>query len=201
MNRIIPLLLIVLLIGCSGLKRKYPERNYFTFDVVNEITENSVSGKNFLKIERADVNQAYMHRDFNYRVGPDEFISDYYNQFYRPVGALISSEIYKWLSNTGLFKDVLPVNTLLDAKYLLDSKVIDIYGDYTNPADPRAVLNMQFFLIDDSTDTAKLTYSNVYNQSVPISSRTPGALVEGWNKALKNLLNDFETDLAGIKNL
>ena len=126
MNRIIPLFLIALLIGCSGLKRPYPERNYFTFDVVNEITENSASGKHYLKIERADVDHAYMHRDFNYRVGPDEFISDYYNQFYRPVGALISSEIYKWLSNTGLFKDVLPVNTLLDAKYLLDSKVIDI---------------------------------------------------------------------------
>ena len=201
MNRILPLLLILLLIGCSGLKRKDPERNYFTFDVVEEITVKEGDGENYLKIERADVNPAYMHRDFNYRVGPDEFISDYYNQFYRPVGALISSEIYKWLSNTGLFKDVLPVNTLLDAKYLLDSKVIDIYGDYTNPADPRAVLNMQFFLIDDSTDTAKLAYSNVYNQSVPISSRTPGALVDGWNKALKNILKQFETDLGNISNL
>ena len=201
MNRILPLLLILLLIGCSGLKRKYPERNYFTFDVVEEITVKEGDGENYLKIERADVNPAYMHRDFNYRIGTDEFISDYYNQFYRPVGALLSSEIYKWLSNSALFRDVLPVNTLLDAKYLLDSKLIDIYGDYRNPEDPRAVLNMQFFLIDDSTDTPKITYTNVYNQSVPISGRTPVALVEGWNRALKNILTDFEKDLGTIPNL
>ena len=160
------------------------------------------AGKNYLKIERADVNPAYMHRDFNYRIGTDEFISDYYNQFYRPVGALISSELYKWLSNSALFRDVLPVNTLLlDAKYLLDSKVVDIYGDYRNPEDPRAVLNMQFFLIDESTDTPEITYTNVYNQSVSISSRTPGALVDGWNQALKNILTDFEKDLGNFPNL
>ena len=67
----------------------------------------------------------------------------------------------------------------------LDSKIVDIYGDYSNPDDPRAVLNMQFFLIDDTSDVAELVYSNVYNQSVAISSRTPGALVEGWKSSRK----------------
>ena len=194
-------MLVLLIFGCSGLKRDYPKKNYYTFEVVNEIKVNNNRGKNYIKIERADVNHAYLHRDFNYRVGPDEFISDYYNQFYRPVGALVSSEIYKWFSSTGLFKDVLPVNSLIIAKYILDSKIVDIYGDYSNPDDPRAVLNMQFFLIDDSSDVAKLVYSNVYNQSVTISSRTPGALVEGWNDALKNILKQLETDLRTIENL
>jgi len=169
--------------------------------VVNEIKVNNNRGKNYVKVERVDVNHAYFNRDFNYRVGPDEFISDYYNQFYRPVGVLVTNEIYKWFSSTGLFKDVLPVNNLINSKYILDSKIVDIYGDYSNPVDPRAVLNMQFFLVDDSSDIAKLVYSNVYNQSVAISSRTPGALVEGWNEALKNILKQFETDLSNINNL
>ena len=201
MNRLIPLLLILLLVGCSGLKRPYPERNFFTFDVVNEISRSDTHGKNYLKIERADVNQAYLHRNFNYRVSEDEFISDYYNQFYRPVGALVTSEIYKWISSTELFKDVVPVNTLINAKYLLDSKIVDIYGDYRDPANPRAVLNMQFFLLDDSSDNTKLVYSNVYNESVAISGRTPDALVGGWNEALKNILKQLETDLGNIDNL
>jgi len=200
-NRLIPLLLLLLIFGCSGLKREYPKKNFYTFEVVNEIKVNNNQGKNYVKIERVDVSHAYLHRDFNYRVGPDEFISDYYNQFYRPVGVLVTSEIYKWFSSTGLFKDVLPVNNLINAKYILDSKIVDIYGDYSNPDDPRAVLNMQFFLVDESAVIAELAYSNVYNQSVAISSRTPGALVEGWNEALKNILKQFETDLSNINNL
>lgn len=201
MNRIIPLLLILLLLGCSGLKRPYPERNYFTLEVINEISRPDTLGKYYLKIERADVNQAYLHRNFNYRVGDDEFISDYYNQFYRPVGALVSSEIYKWISSIRLFKDVVPVNTLLNAKFLLDSKVIDIYGDYRDPAAPKAVFNMQFFLLDDTSDNTKLVFSNTYNQSVSISARTPDALVEGWNKALSNILTDLEKDLGSVPKL
>ena len=201
MNRLIPLLLLLLIFGCSGLKREYPKKNFYTFEVVNEIKVNNNQGKNYVKIERVDVSHAYLHRDFNYRVGPDEFISDYYNQFYRPVGVLVTTEIYKWFSSTGLFKDVLPVNNLINAKYILDSKIVDIYGDYSNPDDPRAVLNMQFFLVDESAVIAELAYSNVYNQSVSISSRTPGALVEGWNEALKNILKQFETDLSNINNL
>lgn len=193
--------MVLLIFGCSGLKREYPTKNYYNFDVINEIMVNNNQGKNYIKIERTDVNHAYHHRDFNYRVGPDEFISDYYNQFYKPVGALVTSEIYKWLSSAGIYKDVLPINNLINAKYILDSKIVDIYGDYSNPDDPRAVLNMQFFLVDDSSDIAELAYSNVYNQSVSISSRTPAALVQGWNGALKNILKQLETDLRTIENL
>ena len=193
--------MVLLLLGCTGISKEYPEKNFYTFNVINEIQHNENQSKNFLKIERVDVNPAYKLRDFNYRIGPDEFISDFYNQFYKPVGVLISSELYKWMSSAGIFKDVIPVNNLITAKYVLDSKLVDIYGDYTNPDDPRAVLNMQFFLIDDTQVLAELVYSNVYNQSVAISSRTPNALVDGWNEALKNILEQLESDLRTLENL
>lgn len=201
MNKLIPIVLVLLLIGCSGLKREYPTKNYYTFDVINEIKVNNNQGINYIKIERTDVNHAYHHRDFNYKIGPDEFISDYYNQFYKGVGSLVTSEIYKWLSSAGIYKEVLPVNNLINSKYVLDSKLVDIYGDFSNSEEPRAVLNMQFFLIDDSSDDAELAYSNVYNQSVAISSRTPNSLVEGWNEALKNILKQLESDLRTFENL
>lgn len=200
MNKLIPIFLVLLIIGCSGLNKEYPTKNYYTFDVINDIKVNSNQGKNYIKIERVDVNHAYHHRDFNYRTGPDEFISDYYNQFYKPVGALVTSELYKWMSSAGIYKDVLPVNNLINAKYILDSKLVDIYGDFSNPDDPRAILNMQFFLVDDSSDVAELAYSNVYNQNIAISSKTPGALVEGWNEALKNILKQLESDLRTFEN-
>jgi len=199
-NKLIPIFLVLLIIGCSGLNKEYPTKNYYTFDVINDIKVNSNQGKNYIKIERVDVNHAYHHRDFNYRTGPDEFISDYYNQFYKPVGALVTSELYKWMSSAGIYKDVLPVNNLINAKYILDSKLVDIYGDFSNPDDPRAILNMQFFLVDDSSDVAELAYSNVYNQNIAISSKTPGALVEGWNEALKNILKQLESDLRTFEN-
>lgn len=187
--------------GCTGLKREYPERNYFTLQVVNTIKSSQAQGRHYLKVQRVDLNPLYFAKEFNYKTGPDEFKSDFYNQFYKSIDDIITGQIYSWLSNSGLFKDVLPFNSIINAEYILDSNIIDIYADFTDPSNPRSILNIQFFLVDDTKDTATLKYTRVINQEVSISGMTPEAAVDGWNKALKNILTELQSDLASIPNL
>ena len=200
-KKLIPLLLVILMLGCSGLKREYPKRDFYTLEVVNVMEAVQGVGRNYLKIQRSEINPVYFQRDFNYKTGQDEFISDYYNQFYKPVNTIVTAELYKWLSNSGLFKDVLPIESIVKAKYLLDSIIVDIYADFTDPENPKAVLNIQFFLVDDSGDDPKLVYTNVYNQTVELAGKGPNSVVDGWNKALENILNQFQSDLKSVKNL
>ncbi len=200
-RKLIPLLLVLLLLGCFGLKREYPKRDFYTLKVVNIMETDPGAGRYYLKIQRSELNPAYFHRDFNYKIRQDEFISDYYNQFYKPVTTIVTAELYKWLSNSGLFKDVLPIESIIKAKYLLDSLIVDIYADFADPINPKAVLNMQFFLVDDSGPHPELVYTNVYNQTVELAGKGPDSVVDGWNKALENIFNQLQSDLKSVKNL
>jgi len=200
-KKLIPLLLVLLLLGCSGLKREYPKRDFYTLKVVNIMETDPGAGRYYLKIQRSELNPVYFHRDFNYKIRQDEFISDYYNQFYKPVTTIVTAELYKWLSNSGLFKDVLPIESIIKARYLLDSLIVDIYADFADPVNPKAVLNMQFFLVDDSGPHPELVYTNVYNQTVELAGNGPDSVVDGWNKALENIFNQLQSDLESLNNL
>ena len=185
--------------SCGQLKRKYPARNYYTLGV-GQLENKQSSGKEYLKIVRVRLNPEYYHQDFNYKIGDNQFQSDFYNQFYKPIDLIVIAELYKWLSNSGIFKEVLPANSIVESKYYLYANIVDIYADFTGP-EPKAVLNMQFFLIDESTGMPRLAYTNVYNQDLALVNSLPETIVDGWNKELKTIFTQFQNDLSSLPEL
>ena len=156
------ILIVFSCLSCGLLNRSYPVTDFYTLNVGN-IEEKGGEGSDDLKIMRVRLNSKYYVQDFNYKVEKNKFTSDFYNKFYKPVDSIISAELYKSLSGTNIFRDVVPQNSVLKTRYFLYTNIIDIYGDFTNDSS-KAVLNIEFFLTDESGDIPELIFNSVYNR-------------------------------------
>ena len=147
---IISLIFIVVMSGCASLERSYPERNYYMLNFSrNSDLKTSIRHKDkILVVNHFSVSPGSIGAEFTYRVGDESYRSDFYNQFFRPPGALISEEVRRWLTDSDLFQYVLynPSDTKPDV--ILEGNVNELYGDFRDGSSPKAVLAMQLFLTD-----------------------------------------------------
>jgi cholesterol transport system auxiliary component len=188
-------LLFLTLIGCTTLNKNYPERNYYLLSVSNKDQNLSPVSGTVLEIRRFQISPSFAGTGFVYRKGDLSYQSDFYNQFFRPPGLLITEEVRKWLSESGLFKYVVDSTGDVEANYILEGNVNELYGDFRAPNTPKAALGIQFFLIDEVSANPKIIFQNNYHREMALSSNSPEDLVKGWNEALQQILTALEKDL------
>jgi cholesterol transport system auxiliary component len=191
-------LLMIIVSGCSGLSKSYPERSYFMFDVPPVAQKPAPVKGAIAEVSRFSVSPGSEGKEFIYRTAELSYESDFYNQFFRPPGAMLTEITIRWLGGAGLFRDVLSTVTQAGANYFIEGNVVQLYGDYRST--PKAVMQIQFLLLkysDDSSydDNTGIVFARTYTAEIPIVSKTPGALMAGWNTALGEILNAFLTDL------
>lgn len=133
-----------------------------------------------------------------YSSGPSRFEADYYNAFFVPVPALLSQITSAWLRDSGLFAGVVESGSLLDTDYVLEASVRSCHGDYRDPADCRAVVAIQTFLLRNDDTGAVLLRQADYDVRVAVEGRSPDELVRGYELAIREILERFERDLAAF---
>jgi cholesterol transport system auxiliary component len=193
-------LLLLFLTGCGGLSKSYPERNYFMFElppVKKQIPP--VKGAS-AEVYRFNTSPGSEGKEFIYRTGDLSYESDFYNQFFRPPGAMLTELTIRWLTEAGLFANVMGSVSQISPNYFIEANVIQLYGDYRSS--PRAVMKIQFVLLKYTTDdnynnNTEIVFGKTYTSKIPIASKTPNELMKGWNTALGDILNAFMTDLRG----
>ncbi len=183
------------LVGCLNLERRYPEKRYFILDVSRDAGISSPDTGTVLTVRRFRISPQYEGKGFVYRLADLSYESDFYNEFFIPPASLITEEIRQRLAGSGLFQHVVTPSSHLDTAYVLEGAVTALYGDYSVSAAPKAVLEMQFFLLDETSTSPKIIYQSQYRKEEPLKGNTPDALVKSWNNALKQILTEFETDL------
>ena len=189
---------LVLSFGCVSLQKNYPERRYYVFDVKPADNYNRSPRHAVLEIRNFRVSPAYNGHEFVYRVSGDGYESDFYNQFFKSPGSLIAQEAFRWFSQINMFEYTVIAPSETPADYVLNGYVNSIYGDYIDGESPKAVLAMQFFLTKEESGKDTIVFSKSYEKDVGITSKSPTALVNGWNDALREVLIDLDGDLARL---
>lgn len=199
MTRLIIIIAILFAAGCANIDKPYPERSYYQFEVTYSGHSSTPVKGTILGIKRLSVSPGSQGIEFIYRTGEFKYQSDFYNQFFRPPGALMTEAVTTWFVASGEFETVLGQLSQAFPNYVIEGNVVKLYGDYRNSAAPTAVMEIQFFLLKltDDVDAPIVVTSDTYSIEKPISSRDPKALMSGWNQALEEILGEF---LADIKN-
>ena len=190
--------LVIILTGCSGLSKKYPERTFYMFEVPPVTVKYPQVKGAVVEITRFNVTPGSEGKEFIYRTGELNYESDFYNQFFRPPGAMLTEVTGRWLNDAGLFQDVFGSVTQANANYFIEGNVVRLYGDFRSS--PKAVMEIQFLLLKYSTDSSyddntKIVMAKNYSFEAPIASPTAKDLMKGWNTALGEILNAFLADL------
>jgi cholesterol transport system auxiliary component len=134
--------------GCSGLSKSYPVRNYYLLSVSNKDQNLSPVSGTVLEIRRFEISASFAGTAFVHIKGYLSYDSDFYNQFFRPPGLLITEEVGKWLSESGLFKYVVDSTSEVEFNYILEGNVNKLYGDFRASNTAEAAFGIQFFLME-----------------------------------------------------
>ena len=187
----------VLLTGCAGLRKEYPKTKRFVLDVSGERGQaRSRLSDSTLAVRRFEISPLFEDKSFVYRQDDLSYEKDYYNEFFIEPTALITEEVKSGLEASNLFTYVSSFPAQLDVRFVLDGAVTALYGDYRMKGSPQAVLGIEFVLLDEGPEAVRIRFKKTYQESVPIQSEEPKSLVNGWNKALKEILNSLEDDLS-----
>lgn len=199
------MVLFLILTGCAKqLAKNYPERSYYILNVPQSDKDLSPTSGLVLEIKRFQISPGFAGKEFVYRTGNHSYVSDFYNQFFRPPVLLIREQVNRWLSESRGFSYVVESSNNVEPDYILEGNVKGLYGDFRKNNPPKAVLEIQFFLIGGLSDQPRIISRNNYRKEVNLSSNSPDKLVEGWNEALSQILmalhDDFnKLDLDGEK--
>jgi cholesterol transport system auxiliary component len=194
------LLLLLISSGCVNLERSYPEKRYFVIDVGDSAQPPNAAGNETLLISNLRISPRYADKSFVYRTSDAGYESDFYNQFLTSPDTMISEEVRKGLAASPAFKYVVGPATQLQPNYVLEGSVNTLYGDFRNLGQPAAVLEIEFFLHNEDTANSGIVMQKRYIKTVPLSGRSPEALIKGWSQALGSILTDLNTDLQKVKS-
>ena len=186
---------LILAPGCS-LKQAYPAKSTFALEATRGETTVRTLSAVVLRVRPFTAIAPFDERVFRSRVGDVRFESDFYNEFVFTPRTLISDQTRLWLQSTGLFVAVLEPSSRAEATHSLEGSVTALYADCRDVAAPKAVMEIRFLLLKDSSASPEIVLDKTYRQAVPLEKRQPATLAAGWSKGLAQILTALEQDLA-----
>lgn len=196
-----PLLLSLASLGAGCIRGTRPAPDLLYLDVQpGSVPEALAPSQEVLLLRRLDVQSPYDDRRFVYRTGSGTYESDYYVRFAAPPAEILTDRVEHWLAESGLCQAVVEPGTRVEYRYVLEGEVLELYGDYTNPQQPRAVLKLEFVLVDDLEGAGKIVFSKQYRRAEPMGSPGARSLAGSWGSALRAVLLELTIDLKGSLN-
>jgi cholesterol transport system auxiliary component len=185
--------------GCVSLDRSYPEKHSFVLEISRDGQSLQDPASGIVEVADMRISPRYEGQSFIYRVSEGGYESDFYNQFLIAPAVLVTEEVRRGLAQSGISQYVINSSSQIQPTYRLDGTVNAIYGDFRNASTTKAVLDMEFFLIKPGQGATQVLIAKRYSKSVPLTDRTPEALVKGWNEALEEILRSLVADLKAAK--
>lgn len=190
----------VLVGGCNVEKRPPAEISYYL--IQPEFTEAALDleGAPCVVLRPVTTQTSYRELFLMYRINEVEFETDYYNRFMASPPSQVTEAIRKWadsLNWTVCPEDEVDYDT---EHYILRPVLEAFYGDFRDRGNPAAYAEIQLTLthIEPTCNCSKVRLSNLYRARVPLASSSPAALVEAQGRAVREVLDQFSADLAGV---
>jgi cholesterol transport system auxiliary component len=177
------------------LKKQYPAKHSFLIEAQHVGEARAAAASGVLRVRNLQVAAPFEGKGFVYRNSGLGYQTDFYHELMVSPRALITEQTRQWLGASGLFRFVLDPASKADATHSLEGNVSALYGDYRDAASSKAVLAVEFFLVNDQSASQEIVFHKSYRQEVLLENRSPETLAKGWGKALDQILTGLEHDL------
>ena len=191
---VVAIALILPLSACTSFRQEQAAKRYYALDVPTP--PNKVNKSNsVVQIARFRVSPEARGRGLIYRIKDLQYENDYYNEFLVPPENLFTEEARRHLTARGLFESVITKNSLVFPDYVLEGALVRLYGDFRNPQTPKAVLEMDFFLLKADTIEPQIVFHRSYTRETPLENPAPADLVAGYSRLAGEIFTEFEDEL------
>ena len=188
------LILILLTYGCSGLQKEALTKQYFDLSPQIPVSskDNLCRGETLI-IKAFSINPAFDSHSFVYKIGENEYTTDYYSEFISYPSKLITERTSEALYGSPHFRPAL-TDDKKDITYRLSGKITRLSGDFLDKNNAKASIKLILILEKRTGSTFTPVLSNTYMADEPIKDKEPSSLVSGWNSGLSKILAQFITE-------
>lgn len=190
------LLAAVFLSAC--LAQPHPNKNLFNLNPEPaEIQDQPKVGRRVALMTTVTSASGYERRALVYKVGPDQFKVDFYNEFLAPPARLLADQAAQFLNRSSSRLRVVKTPGLAPADYGLETYLEYLYGDFTGPT-PKAEMAVRFTFNDLKGDRPRVLLDRTYRQTIPMFDNSPAAQAEALSRCLAVILEDLNRDLSRV---
>ena len=188
--------LTLLISGCGAFSKDYPDKRHFSLVIDRPGAPRPTQDTVALKIRTFEVARAYEGQELIYRQGELDWASDFYNVLLVSPMDLVTDTTIKWLSQARLFAQVVPQTSRLKATHFLEGYIESLYGDYSDPGNPRAVVYIAFLVMDERELDSRVAYQRAFKREEPLADDSVDELIRAYDRSIRGILTELEADLA-----
>lgn len=149
-----------------------------------------------LWLGRVTVSPLFRDQTLVYRTSENSYEQDPYAEFLVPPSQMLEECLLAGLRNGHAFADVLDTGSSLKPACSMEVSVSQLYGDFRQPGKPTAVLQMRFLLYSTGpANHERLLWQREFSKNIPLTHRTPAALLDGWNTGLQQIMEETNLEL------
>lgn len=193
--------LVAGLAACSSFNPP-PKPQYFVLNPGRAPAMGALGGakaKATASVSFVDVSAPFASDGFVYQTSAQRWEVDPYNQFLVSPADMMTSVLRNWFRESGLFGVVAETGVGGGQDYLIDCHLTELYGDFSAPGAPSAVLKLEVQVFRSLDKGRVVVLQKTLSRTVPFGQRTPAALVEAWNEALRVELDELLRALGELR--
>lgn len=179
------------LAGCGLTRPSVEIRTYIAVAGTPQV--NKTASPLRIRVTPFDVAPQYEGKPLVYRFSDARFEADFYNEYLVSPRLMLQQQTAEWLRGAGYDASTAPRG---DA-YRLRAKVVQMYGDFRLPQQPRAVLDIVYVLY--APDGERAVIEREYAIATPIPDRSADSVAKGLGNALAQTLTRLHADLQAME--
>jgi ABC-type uncharacterized transport system auxiliary subunit len=191
-------LLALALVG--GCRTSVHTQSHYVLDAERAQHDSVTETTGILDVHRLTIDRTYDFKGLVYKRDLHEYAIDYYNGFLVSPSQMMTECTRDWLSKAHLFARVLDPGSQAEPTHNLEGHIINLYGDYQDKQQPKAVLEMRFFLIKHEDRTGRVLLSETYTETQSMETMDAPDLVQSLDDCLARILEALEADVSEALN-
>lgn len=129
-----------------------------------------------------------------YRAETTRYEHDFYNRFLAPPAQMLTGALRKYLSQARVGQ-VREPGAPLGSDLIVQPRLTELYADYRDEARPSATVAMVIVLVERGPSGNNELFERAYRRSIPLTTISPHAAVDGWSEGVGQIFWEFTRDL------
>ncbi len=190
--------LMAALLACLGLaacvSQPYPRKNYYSLLI--ETGPAAEKAKPYtLLVGAANAASGFEDRSLVYRTGPNQFETDFYNELVAAPARLLADLAAQYLEAMNPKLRAARSPGMKAADFGLEIYLKGLYGDFTEPGKPGAVMDIRFTLNDLRGMEARVVLDKSYACERAAKDEEPAALAAAMNECVDAIFAELNRDV------
>ncbi|MBM4104116.1 MAG: hypothetical protein FJ263_08715 [Planctomycetes bacterium] len=183
--------------GCASRESLNRQEQSFLLEIAANVQPQTTAADGTLKIRYCRAAAPFDSQYFLYRTQDSQYQQDYYKKFLTPPNEQITEQLRIWLEQGNVFHDVLSASTAATAEYILESHLLAMYADFSDPAALKTVLKMHFILVkmNNAGRSSTVIMDTTYESKESFEKRTGGDIVKNYNSSLETIFARLQSDI------